>query len=124
MLDATHVCIKSPFVRESSYTCTCIFYTESETSSNDSYTFFYLDFDVWEQQKFSVRKCEPLNISLWTELYNFEGPAWLSGQVFDSKSRGPGFEPHRILRVSRGCVLGRDTLKPQLSTDETRGRHE
>ena len=28
-----------------------------------------------------------------------EGPAWLSGKVFDSKSRGSGFEPHKILWV-------------------------
>ena len=27
------------------------------------------------------------------------GPTWLSVKVFGSKSRGPGFEPHRILWV-------------------------
>ena len=39
---------------------------------------------------------------IYTEVENFatknlRGPAWLSGKVFDSYSRGPGFEPHRIL---------------------------
>ena len=47
------------------------------------------------------------------------GPAWLSG-----KSRGPGFEPHWILWVFRGSVLGQDTSEPQPSTGETQERHE
>ena len=28
-----------------------------------------------------------------------QGPTWLSGKVFDSYTRGPGFEPHLILWV-------------------------
>ena len=42
------------------------------------------------------------------------GPAWLSGKVFDLQSRGPGFEPHWILWVFRGSVLGQDTSEPSL----------
>ena len=47
------------------------------------------------------------------------GPTWLSGKVFDSKSRGPGFEPHWILWVfSLECPWVRH-YRAQPSTGET-----
>ena len=48
------------------------------------------------------------------------GPASLSGKVFDSKSSGPGFEPHWIIWVCRGSVLGQDTSEPQPITRKSR----
>ena len=53
-----------------------------------------------------------------------EGPAWLSGKVVDSQSRGPWFEPHWIVWIPCGSVLGQDTSEPQPSTGETQERHE
>ena len=49
---------------------------------------------------------------------------WLSGEVFGSQLRGPGFKPHWILWVFRGIVLGQDTSEPKPSTDEIKERHE
>ena len=48
-----------------------------------------------------------------------QGPTWLSGKVFDSSSRGPGFEPHWILWVfSWECPWARHFIaKPR--TGET-----
>ena len=40
------------------------------------------------------------------------GLAWLSGKVFDSQSRGSGFEPHWILWDFCGSVLGQNTSAP------------
>ena len=51
-------------------------------------------------------------------------PAWLNDEVFDSLSRGPGFESHLIPWVFHGSVLGQDTSEPQPSTGETQERHE
>ena len=50
-------------------------------------------------------------------------PAWLSGKVFESSSRRPRFEPHDILWVFRGSVLGQDTSEPQSGIGETHGKN-
>ena len=52
------------------------------------------------------------------------GHAWISGKVFDFKSKGPGFEWYWILLVFCESVLKQDTSKPQASTCETKERHE
>ena len=50
---------------------------------------------------------------------NSMGPTWLSGKVFDSYSRGPGFEPHWILWVFFvGVSLARH-FRAQPGTGET-----
>ena len=47
-------------------------------------------------------------------LQSMEGPTWLSGKVFDSSSRDPGFERTRSSGFFRGSVLGQDTSEPSL----------
>ena len=42
------------------------------------------------------------------------GPAWLSGKVSDTYSRGPGFEPHWILGFFVGVSLGKTLQNPSL----------
>ena len=48
----------------------------------------------------------------------------LSGKVFDSYSKSPGFEPHRILREFHGSFLGQDTSESKPNTGETQERQE
>ena len=58
--------------------------------------------------------------------YNYRGPAWLSGQVFDSNSEVLGWS-HAVSSffVGRGVgVPWQDTLESQPSAGETQERHK
>ena len=65
-------------------------------------------------------KCKQVQCNLmYEDVCYFSGPAWLSGKVCGSLSRGHGFELYRILWVFRGSVREQDTSEPQPSTGET-----